>query len=99
VKTCPRCRLANPDSASQCDCGYDWTATTEAPIFSAEHQPVEREPAKAKVLIGLGLLAFGLFGVFTSLTSSRPGSGRIMGVGALLVGAWTLFRGLTAPPE
>ncbi len=34
---CPRCGLFNPDSASRCDCGYDFKSkTVEKPFFTQE---------------------------------------------------------------
>jgi hypothetical protein len=101
MKKCPSCRLVNPPTAETCDCGYTWRGDGQVrPLFSAEVPPVvEREPAKAQVLMGLAMLLLGLYAVWTSITSPQPGNGRIMGLGAIVAGGFALYRGLTAPPD
>ncbi len=56
MKPCPNCRLANPDSAQTCDCGYDFAAGV---VVDAQTKKDHLKKPIAKVLVWIaGLVAF-----------------------------------------
>src|SRR5947208_3358633 len=81
VRECPKCRLANPPTAEQCDCGYEFaTGRISSP-------PVQRQARSAAVwlLVPTGFLLGALLG--------GPVYGRIFGVSPELAALGDLIVG------
>lgn len=80
MKLCPRCKLANPDSAPCCDCGYDFSS-------GISNKAITLNKSEKKIL-RLGLLtfviSFGLDSVFSFLSEPAIvslGEGAAMALG------------------
>lgn len=65
-KTCPACRTINPDTATRCDCGYDFA--TGRDVFGREHPPpAPLPPLPLRTRFPLASALVGLFRVLAVL--------------------------------
>lgn len=95
---CPSCGLVNPPESASCDCGLPLGGIPERPAFGfgAEPQP-QGDLGKTRVLVGLAHLVFGVLCVVWSALSRSAGSQRYLGLGLILIGLWSIVRGMLTP--
>jgi hypothetical protein len=101
AKSCPVCKLVNPATAMECDCGYSFvtdemTARGEERARQQEH----RSWANGRLIIGVVLLVIGiLVTVVTYSDASDSGGTYTIAYGAMIVGVINIVRGLRHLPR
>jgi hypothetical protein len=84
VKTCPQCKLLNPDTVLHCDCGYNFETKTGGKSINPRKIPIKRKTSQ-RLLTASGILAL-LGGGSCFFAFSPPVSGE-----AAL--GWAIFGG------
>jgi threonine/homoserine/homoserine lactone efflux protein len=69
MKTCPHCTLISPDSATHCDCGFDFASSPAE--MKAESRKMEWKAAKG-VPLGLAILILALAFTLRAALSDNP---------------------------
>ena len=70
MKTCPNCKLINPDSATHCDCGFDLNADPSGPAARSGKPIYARPEDRAEaLLIDVGIM--GVFAIFPIMGRSE----------------------------
>jgi uncharacterized membrane protein HdeD (DUF308 family) len=101
AKSCPVCKLVNPATGMECDCGYSFvtdqmTARGEERARQQEHQSW----ANGRLIIGVVLLVIGI--LVTAVTysdASKSGGTYTIAYGAMIVGVINIVRGLRHLPR
>jgi hypothetical protein len=89
AKTCPKCALLNPPSASRCDCGFDLDSQGQEGVRF-------RSLASAKRTMGFGITIAILGVILTLLTWDRLEGRVYVFYGMVLAGAGIFWRGYSA---
>lgn len=101
VKNCPKCGLANPDSAQRCDCGFDFESHRVEKSFANPSDKTNRAELGltlsqvGKRNIRIGLIVF-FVGIIASILISTfyKGVGIIIFIsGSVIYGIIQFFRG------
>jgi hypothetical protein len=87
VKDCPQCRLVNPPTAQQCDCGYDFTKGRPTRPFMQGAELTTGDWLICLLLPGIGLI-LGLI----RLVSRKPSAGKMLLVSTVATAIWVMFR-------
>ena len=88
MKTCLKCDLVNPDNATRCDCGFEFSRLSKPSLktdLQAELSVEQRESAANAlrgILAGLGAVALSLI----TYAIAKPGQRFILFYGAAAVG-------------
>ena len=88
MKTCLKCDLVNPDNATRCDCGFEFSRLSNPSLktdLQAELSVEQRESAANAlrgILAGLGAVALSLI----TYAIAKPGQRFILFYGAAAVG-------------
>jgi hypothetical protein len=75
---CPQCRLTNPDTATRCDCGYNFqtrSIESSAPLSQAEIDHTLQRTPLPPMRIGFVLSALILVSEFINPNSGVPQAG------------------------
>src|SRR5215813_756572 len=96
AKSCPVCKLVNPVTAMECDCGYSFV-TDEMTARGEEQarQRAHRSWANGRLIVGMLLLGIGI--AVTAATyhdASQSGGTYTIAYGAMIVGVLNIVRGL-----
>ncbi|SRR5258705_4657146 len=62
AQDCPKCGLANPDTAQRCDCGYDFSSRTMKESYLVP-RALEGQPAERWIVGGIRYVCFGVMWV------------------------------------
>lgn len=91
VRECPKCRLINPPTTDQCDCGYEFgTGRVSSSSVRRQHAP-----PVAWLLVPIGLMVGAVLGGPLYLAAVRPPG--LAGLYYLLMGAvYGVVLGTTA---
>jgi len=83
MRTCPRCSLANPDSAVRCDCGFNFNASRSEVTKVLD---TDRAAAKKRAVGGLVIGGTAIAVSTLSLVSARHGGNYVVFYGAAVSG-------------
>ncbi len=72
MKQCPNCRLANPDSAQACDCGFDFALSVHRVATDSKHGGFVLNALSGK-LYGISTCKNPFFGAWETAVLERPG--------------------------
>jgi len=93
---CPYCGLFNPDNAHFCDCGYDFQAGAQSPVYRRLVQQKKRQDGIRTMLIGGLVCMAGIVVTAGSLLLAAQAGGGLylIAFGAIVGGAIQFSRGL-----
>jgi hypothetical protein len=90
AKSCPRCGLLNPPSASRCDCGFDLDSQRPEGMRA-------RSLTAARRTVALGIAIMALSAFLTAVTwVSAHGRATYVFYGMIISGAVVFWRGCVA---
>ena len=96
IRDCPRCGLANPPTATHCDCGYDFVAREVDRARAPKHQDRELsllQSARFGRLAGAGIVCamIGLVMLLVEGASDEPDAWAFVRAILLMVFGMALF--------
>ena len=99
VKDCPKCGLANPESAQRCDCGYDFAARSVERSYANLGNRAERGLTLAQVgvrnmVLGPLVCLAGIAVTLLTWSLSWATGVYVIAWGAVVGGIAQFFRGL-----
>ena len=89
AKTCPKCRLTNPDVALRCDCGYDFAeGSMKESFLTSEQAPAQASIRSVARVLALGAALF--YTLFALVASQAAPSGGAVAIVFIFVGLGAL---------
>jgi hypothetical protein len=100
AKTCPECRLLNPDIATRCDCGFDFeSGVMKESLLPAEGGLNQKSFFSPLTTVDIGLaVLFPLIGFIIGLyrlIARKPGSSKMLGLSATAMALFLFVKLIT----
>lgn len=92
MRTCPRCTLINPDTATHCDCGLSFSRQTPESVQSELREA--RQRARVEVTLGFIIAGIALAISVTSFVAASEGGYGCIAYGGVVVGLGIVGRNL-----